>query len=190
MSIVFEQCPVLESKRFLLRLVSKEDTKDLLKVYSDKNALPFFNSDNCNGNIFYYQTEDKMLDLINFWLWEYECKRYVRFAIIDKEMNQVIGTIEVFKRISNDEFNESGILRVDVRSDYEKNDILYEIMTLITEAAFKLFNFERIATKAASYAVERIEALVKLNFHKTNDRLVSVNGMSYGDYWIMKPYSE
>ena len=23
---------------------------DLLKVYSDKNALPFFNSDNCDGD--------------------------------------------------------------------------------------------------------------------------------------------
>ena len=81
MCTVFEQCTVIENERFMLRLVSEDDARDLLKVYSDKNALPFFNSDNCNGNIFYYQTEEKLRELIKFWLWEYECRHYVRFAM-------------------------------------------------------------------------------------------------------------
>ena len=34
--------------------------KDILKIYSDKNALPFFNSDNCHGDNFYYPTKEKM----------------------------------------------------------------------------------------------------------------------------------
>ncbi len=41
MCTVFEQCPVIENKRFLLRLVTENDAKDLLMVYSDKNSLPF-----------------------------------------------------------------------------------------------------------------------------------------------------
>ncbi len=127
-----------------------------------------------------------MIELINFWLWEYKCKRYIRFAIYDKEYNQVIGTIELFKRISNDGFNGSGIMRLDVRSDFEKTDILYEIMTIITNPAFELFNFSRIATKAANYAIERIEALEKLKYVKTDDRLLAADGKSYGDYWIIK----
>jgi RimJ/RimL family protein N-acetyltransferase len=186
MCTVFEKCPVIENERFVLRLVLKDDAEDLLRVYSDKNALPFFNCDNCNGNIFYYQSVEKITELINFWLWEYECKRYVRFAIVDKGYNEIIGTIELFKRISNDGFNESGIMRVDVRSDYEKREVLYEIMAIITNAAFELFDFSRIATKAANYAIERIEALKQMKYVKTEERLLASDGNSYSDYWIIK----
>lgn len=59
-------------------------------------------------------------------------------------------------------------------------------MTLITNPAFDLFNCSRIATKAANYAIERIEALEKLKYVKIDDRLLAVDGKSYGDYWIIK----
>ena len=42
----------LENQRFLLRYAEEKDAPDLLEVYSDKNALPFFNSDNCHGDNF------------------------------------------------------------------------------------------------------------------------------------------
>ena len=58
--MIYEKCQVLESRRFLLRLVEDQDCDDLLKVYSDKNALPFFNSDNCDGDNFYYPTKERM----------------------------------------------------------------------------------------------------------------------------------
>ena len=51
---VYEKCNVIENENYILRLVEAEDCEDLLKVYSDKNALPFFNSDNCDGDNFYY----------------------------------------------------------------------------------------------------------------------------------------
>ena len=44
----------------MLRPACKEDSVQLLKIYSDKNALPFFNSDNCHGDNFYYPTKEKM----------------------------------------------------------------------------------------------------------------------------------
>ncbi len=46
---VYQSCPVLENERFMLRLLEEKDAKELLRVYSDKRALPFFNSDNCHG---------------------------------------------------------------------------------------------------------------------------------------------
>jgi len=46
---VYESCPDFESDEYLLRLSSLEDVTDLVDVYGDKNALPFFNSDNCHG---------------------------------------------------------------------------------------------------------------------------------------------
>lgn len=48
----YESRPVFESNEYLLRLSSPEDAKDLAEAYGDKNALPFFNSDNCHGDNF------------------------------------------------------------------------------------------------------------------------------------------
>ena len=39
---VYKNCPEYENESYILRMVSKEDKKDLLKVYSDDKAVPFF----------------------------------------------------------------------------------------------------------------------------------------------------
>ncbi|MCI6082478.1 N-acetyltransferase, partial [bacterium] len=44
---VYECCPKFENESFLLRPVMEEDCNALLKVYSDPQAVPLFNSDNC-----------------------------------------------------------------------------------------------------------------------------------------------
>ena len=68
---VYEQIPVMESEKFLLREIKDGDAEDLLRVYSDKDAVPLFNSDNCvNG--FYYTSIEEMKDTIAFWKREYQ----------------------------------------------------------------------------------------------------------------------
>ena len=79
MKPIYEEVPVFENNDYLLRFVKTEDAKDLLKVYSDKNALPFFNSDNCHGDNFYYNTREKMDKAIDFWLYSYKERFFVRF---------------------------------------------------------------------------------------------------------------
>jgi hypothetical protein len=60
MGDVYKNCPEYENEDYLVRMVCQEDKMDLLKVYSDKRAVPFFNSDNCGGDDFYYTTESRM----------------------------------------------------------------------------------------------------------------------------------
>ena len=57
---VYKYCPKYEDEYYMLRMVSKEDKEDLLKVYSDEKSVPFFNSDNCVGDDFHYTTEEIM----------------------------------------------------------------------------------------------------------------------------------
>lgn len=38
---VYKNCPEYENENYILRMISKEDKKDLLKVYSDEKAVPF-----------------------------------------------------------------------------------------------------------------------------------------------------
>ena len=101
---IFANCPVLENDKFVLRLIQSEDCDDLLKVYSDKNALPFFNSDGCNGDNFYYPTKERMTQAVDFLKEAYENGWFVRFSIIDKKLLTVIGPVELCLRVSDDDF--------------------------------------------------------------------------------------
>lgn len=180
---IYENCPVLESENFLIRLTNSEDCDALLKVYSDKNALPFFNSDNCDGDNFYYPTKERMTEAIDFWKASYENGWFARLSILDKTISDIIGTIELCLRVSEDEFNHMGILRVDVRSDYEKEDILYEIIELITPHMPEMLGCTGILTKVPDYAIERMKAVQKAGFSRSEHLLIGKTGYAYDGYW-------
>lgn len=110
----------------------------------------------------------------------------MRLSIIDKTVSNVIGTIELCLRVSDDEFNHMGILRIDVRSDYEKTDMLYDIIILIIPHLSEMLGCEGIITKVPIYAVERMEAVQKAGFTKSEHLLIGKTGYAYDGYWIMK----
>ena len=182
---IYEKCPILESDKFIIRLFQDDDCDDLLKVYSDKNALPYFNSDNCDGDNFYYATKERMTDAIGFWRMSYENGWFVRLSIVDKTVSSVIGTVELCVRVSNDEFNNMGILRVDVRSDYEQVNLLYEIFSLVTPRMEEMLGCKGVLTKAPIYAIERIRAIQKVGFVKSEYLLIGKTGYAYDGYWTI-----
>lgn len=183
---IYEFCPTLESDKFLLRLFQEEDCDDLLKVYSDKNALPFFNSDNCDGDNFYYATKERMAEALAFWKSSYQNGWFARLSIIDKASSTVIGTVELCLRVSEDVYHNMGILRIDVRSDYEKEDALYDITALITPHLPEMLNCDGIITKVPIYAVERTKAMQKAGYTKSAQYLVGKTGYAYDGYWTYK----
>lgn len=186
MSNVYKNCPQFENEKNLLRFISEEDCKDLLNVYSDKKAVPLFNSDNCGGDDFYYTTESRMEEAIKYWLWEYERQGFVRWSIVDKNTNEAIGTIELFHRDSNDYFTNCGLLRLDLRSDYENETDIQNILSLIIESTFELFDCDKIATKAIPEAKERIKALSNMGFVLSKEKLIGHDEMEYKDYFVIK----
>lgn len=125
-----------------------------------------------------------MQDAIKFWIFAYESKGFVRWSICDKKKNQVIGTIELFNRKSDDDFNDCGLLRLDLRSDYEIQECIFKILTIVTVPAFRLFNCNMIATKAIPDAIERISALKKLGFVESQKQLIGHDGTAYKHYWV------
>lgn len=180
---IYEKCGVLESERYLLRKTEKKDCDDLLKVYGDKNALPFFNSDNCDGDNFYYATRERMEEALAFWNQSYENRWFARLSVVDKSISQVIGTVELCLRVSEDAFHHMGILRVDVRSDYERADALYEIIMLTIPHMPEMLGCRGILTKVPLYAVERTEAVERAGFVKSEHFLIGKTGYAYDGYW-------
>lgn len=182
---VYEKCPQFENEIFLLKQVSRNDWQDLLKVYSDKKSVPFFNSDNCNGDDFYYTTEERMKQAIDFWLVEYEKRYYVRWSVLNKAENEIIGTIELFNRQAQDFFTDCGLLRLDLRSDYENEDDISCILGLVMSFAFECFCCNKIATKAIPSASERIKALKKSGFELSGEKLKGHDDTEYSSYYVL-----
>jgi len=181
---VYTICPSFENDRFLIRPLSPDDCADLLKVYSDPAAVPFFNSDNCGGDDFYYTTAGRMRQAIDYWLWEYSRRGFVRWSVADRSADEVIGTIELFHRDAADFFTDCGLLRLDLRSDYETAEEIGCILPLIVPPAFELFDCGMIATKAVPAALERRRALTAYGFLPSPEKVVGHDGTKYGDYWI------
>ncbi len=186
MKNVYEVCPVFENERFILRPVVREDAADLLRVYSDEKAVPFFNSDNCNGDDFHYTTLDRMTQAMDFWQDSYDHGWFVRWSIQDKFVSTVMGTIEMCLRESEDFYDGCGILRVDLHSDYEAEESIQEILALIVPPAFDLFGCNRIITKAIPDAVKRRCSLRGCGFLPCSEPLVGHDGTEYYDYFVFE----
>lgn len=181
---IYETCPIVESERFLMRLVTEDDCEDLLKVYSDLTAVPLFNGDNCNGDDFYYATYERMMQAIRFWIWSYEHGYFVRWSIVDKPSSCNIGTIELCYRVSEDCYNGCGILRLDLCSDYENETDVSEILSLIVPPAYEWFGCDRLITKAKPIADARIKVLTAMGFVAAEQPLIGHDGTQYGDYYV------
>lgn len=177
MTDIYKYCPESENKRYLVRLTTADDCADLLKVYSDEKAVPLFNSDNCNGDDFYYTTMERMKQALDFWQFSYENRYFVRWTIIDKYADEAIGTVELCGE------KHRGILRLDLRSDHEKRKTISELLGLCHE----LFeSFDKVVTKAVPQATERISALKKYGFKHYSEKIIGHDGTEYGDYYVLE----
>ena len=128
-----------------------------------------------------------MKQTIAFWQEEYRKGYYVRWTVWDKNTRHGIGTIELFNRQANDYFTDCGLLRLDLRSDYEYADRITEILSVILPQAFDLFGCRMIATKVPKFAAERKNAVEKMGFALSEEVLVgSHNGKIYTDYYVLQ----
>lgn len=181
---VYKETPVFENEVFRLRLLERRDAEDLLKVYSDEMAVPLFNSDNCNGDTFYYNTLERVHKAIDMWEMSYRNRYFVRWSIVDKRENAVVGTIELFHRDAEDYFTNCGLLRLDLRSDYETELDITEILSLIVPVTYDLFYCGMIATKVVGIATERIQAVERMGFVASDEKVKGHDGTEYGDYYV------
>lgn len=145
-----------ESEHFLLRQVAPEDAPGLLPCYSDPAAVALMNDDNCNKGFLCPSLED-MQQYIGFWLDEYRNRMYIRPVIIHKPTGQLLGTIEAFG-------GELGVLRLDLRADWEKPEVLAELLKLAVEEFPQDLPMAGMVTKAIPAAKTRREVLEALGF--------------------------
>ncbi len=166
---IYEKCPTFRNKMITLRLTNEEDTLELLNCYSDEKAAPLFNSDNCRGDTFYYTTAERMKQTMDFWKFSYETKQFVRMTILLNNTDEIIGTVEMFNRGVAPYYGVHGVLRLDVMSKYEEENVLNAILQLANEHFYKEFGVEWIVTKAIDSAAKRRDVLTRLGYIPMKD---------------------
>jgi RimJ/RimL family protein N-acetyltransferase len=162
-SSVFDDCPVYHCENVTLKQTSMEDSEELLKCYSDEKAFPFFNADNCINN-FQYLTLGQMQKGIQFWVNSYQSKRFMRWTISINQTSEKVGTIEMFNRGVLPGKGSHGILRIDLRSDYEAYPVIRDILQIANQHFYRDFQVDWIYTKAIPAAKERIIALQEMGY--------------------------
>lgn len=178
-SNIYKDCPIYKTEVLSLKLTSLEDAVELLKCYSDKKAVPFFNADNCHGDDFYYTTIERMKEAVDFWQYSYEHRQFIRLTVILNATKEIIGTIEMFKSDAENEFNPFGILRIDLKSKYERQQYIDEILQIVNQYFYKDFEVNSILTKATPNSMERIVSLKTKGYVPTNKKF-----MVYDDYFV------
>jgi RimJ/RimL family protein N-acetyltransferase len=186
----YVHCPTFENERFLLRLVEPSDAEDLLAVYADPAAQEILNECggwNCLQGIAYgVKTLEEIKRGIDFWLAEYHKRWYIRFAIVDKESRKAVGTIELGVFPKGELFEDKAALRLDICSEHEKENDIYEMLPLMIQAAVKTYGANGIVTRAISVADERVRALKQHGFVLSDFTFTDGHGwgVTYGDFWV------
>ena len=176
------KCPVYGSESFHLRLVRMEDAWDLFLCYSDAKAQEIFNVDRCNTD-FCFSTVESLRAYIAGWLEAYNNKHFIRYSIVDKKIDKAIGTVEIFGGELGGERTERGVLRIDIRHEYENTEALDELLK-ISDKFFLDVNTEKFITKAIPQAKERIKALIQNGYTPT-----SLGDGENGEHYYMKKHS-
>lgn len=151
----YEKCPIYKTESFKLSLVKPSDAEELLVCYSDPAAVARMNADFCTSD-FFYTTLAQMQECIDFWLKEYEQHTYVRFCIISKLTEKVVGTVEIFG-------GDIGVLRIDLATAYEADKYIEELLYLAIVSFIPDFKIGSLKVKASN-TPERINSLIKYGF--------------------------
>jgi len=92
-----------------------------------------------------------------------------------------IGTIEMFNRESEDEFNHFGLLRIDLRSKYENQKYINEILQIVNQDFYKTFDVDSILIKAIQSGTERIASLQSEGYVPLDKKVII-----YDDYYARR----
>lgn len=177
---VFEKCPIYQSEHFSLRKMDMQDAEGLFQCYSNPESAKYFNGD-CCGDDFYYTDFGQFVKCMEFWESRYQEKDFVRFTIMDIELEKVIGMTEVCPSYNySADGHCMGILRLDLLPEYEARRDIQELLELILEHVYIDFQVHCVLMKAQEDALIRRNVLKSLHFVSAQDEC----SIPFKDYFI------
>jgi len=153
---MFNRFPSLETSRFILREVSMGDCEDIFDIYCDEEAVRF-------QGINAIESMEHARKSVNFFRSGFEDKKFVKWCIVKKEDNMVIGIITL---------HEINIwhLRAEIgymlNRKYWRQNVMSEVGERILKYAFNEVGFNRIEAYIHPENIASIRLSEKLGFQK------------------------
>lgn len=118
---------------------------------------------------------------MEFWESRYQAKDFVRFTIMDIELEKIIGMAEVCPSYKySADGHCMGILRLDLLPEYEAGKDIQELMEMLLKHIYEDFHVHSVIMKAQEEALTRRNVLKSLHFVPAQDEC----SIPFKDYFI------
>lgn len=184
METVYDFCPKLDSEHFKYQYVTSFDVDGMVRLYSDEKTVKLCNFDNINENCFEFYDKAAVIRLVRFWQNHFRTREFLRYTVIDIKSDEPVGSLEMFRRMTDDEYLYCCMLRIDLLSKYEHANYIEEILSTIMEPMLLVFDCYKMATKILPRSKARKLAIERLDFDMTPKKLIGIDGEEYDNYYM------
>lgn len=189
MEDIYCKNPRFQTKELIFRKVSKNDLEELLSIYSNKNCVVHFNLDNLENIKYFCLNIDEMKSLFEFWNFAYKSRWFTRLCIINRKENVIIGCAEFLLRHSIDSFDNSVVIRIDLKEEYENYTFFSLVLKEMLIKKNEYFGHRKTIVKAKEDEIHRIKALLDNGFVLSKRKLIGDRGQTYNSYYILNEYN-
>ncbi len=144
----------LQTQRLHLRQMKESDSLSMFKIWSDPNVTKFMNISN-------FTDENQAKDMIHFLNELAQNNKALRFTIIEKDSNQIIGSCGYN---SLDFENSKTEIGYDISKSFWGKEYAPEAISALLDYAFTHLKLNRVEAKVEPENVNSIKVLQKLQF--------------------------
>jgi [ribosomal protein S5]-alanine N-acetyltransferase len=152
----YDHFPLIETERLRLRPVLETDAKEIFATFSDREALQYYGMEPL-------KTEDEALELIYAFEKGFTSGSAIRWGIIRKEEDNLIGTCGFHNWSKSDRRTELGY---ELNRNYWHNGYMHEALSAVLHYGFYGMEFNRIAAVIRPENTSSQALVKKLGFYE------------------------
>ncbi|MGH4123157.1 MAG: GNAT family N-acetyltransferase [Clostridium sp.] len=156
MDSIFNEFPMLETERFILREVVETDYPAIYDIYSDEDAVKY-------QQIKSMSTIEQAKKSVEFFINGFKTKKFIRWCIALKKNDDVIGLITLH---DFDIWNSKSEIGYMLNKKYWGQNIMSEVSKKVIDYAFEVIELNRIEALIDPENIASIKLNIKLRFEK------------------------
>jgi len=172
LELAFNEFPKLETSHFLLREVKEQDYSCIYEIYSDEDAVRYQQIEPM-ANI--EQAQKSVIAFLN----GYKNKKFIRWCIVNKDNDKVIGLITLH---TFDNWNSKAGIGYMLNKKYWNQGIMSEVAQKVVEYAFEVIEVHRIEASIHPENIASNRLAMKLGFKKEGLNKDAAYNRSTGEF--------
>jgi ribosomal-protein-alanine N-acetyltransferase len=174
---IFDEFPVLETKRLRLRMIRPGDITAVYEIFGDEEVTRYYGLET-------YTSIDQAVERIHVYRQNFAKRRSIRWGITFKNDDWLLGTVGIMNwkpRFFN------AALGYDLAKRYWRQGIMFETLTAVVGYAFTMMQMNRLEAFVMPQNKPSSQLLEKLGFQ--NEGLMREYGYWRGEFHDLILYS-